>query len=119
MNPSVFRVVLAYKRRMVRKLKKRSPSKRFKARLYYRKHKAKIKLQRSRYSKKYKSLMKSRKMFKRTKPAWYSKKKKYTPKKIRRPHKLPKPKKPRIPKKHVISKPKRKKFHVPKRRNKG
>ena len=101
----VCRVVLAYKRRVVRKIKKRSPVARFKSRQYYRKHKAILKVQQRRYIKRNKVFLKSRKLFKRTKPHWMSKKKqKHAPK----PHY----------KKYRSPKPKVKKFHAPKRAKK-
>ena len=75
MRERVGRVILAYKRRMYKKLKKRSPLDRLKARIYYRKNKTKIKLKRRRYAKRTKLFNKTKKLFQRSKPVWYSKKK--------------------------------------------
>lgn len=91
MKEIIKRVILAYKRSFSKKLKRRSAIDRYKARQYYRRHKAKIKLHRKQYMKKNKVYNKTRKLFKRTKPAWMSKKKKaptfkpklYKPKKIK------------------------------------
>lgn len=95
MLEKVIRVILAYKRRVKKVLKKRSPVARFKARLYYRKHKALQKIRRKKYVNRNKIFLKSRKKFKRTVPHW-----KHPPK----PH-YKKPKKPTV-----------KKFHVPHRK---
>lgn len=97
------RVILAYKRRITRKLKRRTALERYKARLYYRKHKTKIKIWRKKYLRKNKIFLKTRKLFKRTKPSWLFKRKKYIYK----------------PKKIKIKHPKfRKRIYVPKRRRK-
>jgi hypothetical protein len=74
------RVVLAYKRRTVKKLNKRTPTQRLKARLYYRKNKTKLKLKRKRYLKRNNIFNKSKKLFKRSTPSWLSKKKNKAPK---------------------------------------
>lgn len=104
MLEKVARVIRAYKRRLVKKLKRRSPVQRMKARQYYKTHKTKIRLQRRRYTKRNKLFLKSRKMFKRTKPTWMVKRK--GPK----PPKLHKPKKPVVRKFQKL-----RKIHVPKR----
>lgn len=104
MHKIALEVILAYKRKFVRVLKRQSPSARLKARKYYRSHKAKLKLQRKRYLKRNKLFLKSRKLFKRTKPAWLA-------------HKKHRPPKPKI-KKPKIKKPSIKKFHAPKRKTK-
>jgi len=91
------RVVLAYKRRSVRVLKRRSPAERLRAKLYYRKNKVKLKLKRKRYLKRNKIFSKSKKLFKRTTPSWLRKTK----------HKAPKIHKPKF---------KKFKFNAPKRR---
>jgi hypothetical protein len=70
----VKRVIRAYKRSFVKKLKRRSALDRYKSRLYYRRHKSSIRLQRKLYHRKNKVFLKSRKLFKRTKPTWMSKK---------------------------------------------
>lgn len=79
------RILIAVKLR-VKPPKRRSPSSRLKSRLYYRRNRAKIRLQRRRYMRTHKSVLKHRKMFMRYKPAWF--------KKVRKPkpHKAPKPK---------------------------
>jgi len=108
MNEVIKRIILAYKRTIGRKLKKRSAIDRYKARQYYRTHKSKIKLKRKRYMKKNKVYMKSRKLFKRTKPGWMKsrskpktfKPKPYKPKKI----KATKPGKLYAPKRRTIRK---------------
>lgn len=99
MNAKVKRVVLAYKRRLIRKLKRRSPQARMEARQRYRRKKAVIRLQRRRYLKRNRVFLKSRKVFKRSKPHWLIKKKQRIPK----------------PKYHKPKKTSVKKFHVPKR----
>lgn len=74
--------------------RRRSPQERLKARLYYRKNRSKIRLQRRRYLRQHKTTLKRRKQFQRFKPVWFKK----PPK-----HKIPKPKKPsklfKLPKK--------------------
>lgn len=122
MHDRVLRVILAYKRRLVRKLKRRSPAQRIKQRQYYRTHRASIRLQRRRYLKKNSLFLKSRKLFKRTKPAWLGKKKVKTPKpKIHKPKKpsvkkfqAPKKAKPPKARKPKIKKPKIQKPKIPK-----
>jgi len=116
MTDAIGRVIFAYKRRFVRKLKRRSPRERLKHRMYYRIHKNKIKIQRRRYLRKNKLFMRSRKLFKRVKPHWLSPKKQKQPIKKYRAKKQPHFKKP---KKINIRKPPRprvRKVHVPKRR---
>ena len=105
MIEKVLRVITAYKRRLVKKLKRRSPTERMRARQYYRSHKTKIRLQRRRYAKRNKLFMKSRKMFKRTKPSWMHKRKapKAPKMRIHKPKKSPfkkfqKPRKVYVPK---------------------
>lgn len=98
------RVILAYKRTFSKKLKRRSAIDRYKSRQYYRRNKSKIKLHRKQYMKRNKTFNKSRKLFKRTKPAWMSKSNKA---KTFKP-KLYKPKKPKIIKPGKIYAPKRK-----------
>jgi hypothetical protein len=56
--------------------KRRTARDRLKARLYYRKNKAKIKLWRRRYTQKMKMQQQARKFLKRERPSWFSKKKK-------------------------------------------
>ena len=53
--------------------KRRTPQQRIKSRLYYRRNRAKIRLQRRRYLRKNKSTLKRRKLFKRYKPTWFKK----------------------------------------------
>lgn len=79
------RIVIAVRLR-VKPLKRRSPSQRLKSRLYYRRNRPKIRLQRRRYLRTHKSILKHRKMFMRYKPTWFKK-----PRKIKH-HKTPKPK---------------------------
>jgi len=120
MVEKILRVILAYKRRMVKKLKRRSPIARIKQRQYYKTHLSKIRLQRRRYIKKNSLFLKSRKMFKRTKPAWMTHKKTKPPKSHVK--KAPKstvkkfqpPKKPKI-RRVVMPKPKVRKVTSPKR----
>ena len=66
--------------------KRRSPQQRLKARLYYRKNRAKLRMQRRRYLRIHKNILKHRKMFMRYKPTWFKKPKKVKhtrPKKIK------------------------------------
>jgi hypothetical protein len=51
--------------------KRRSPSQRLKAKLYYRKNRARIRMQRRRYLRKHRTTIKHRKMFMRFKPKWF------------------------------------------------
>lgn len=53
--------------------KRRTPSQRLRARLYYRKNRAKIRVQRRRYLRTHKNIIKHRKMFMRFKPTWFKK----------------------------------------------
>jgi hypothetical protein len=76
MKEVIKRIILAYKRSFSKKLKRRSAIDRYKARQYYRTHRTKIKLHRKQYLKKTKTFAKSRKLFKRTKPSWVTKKSK-------------------------------------------
>lgn len=71
--------------------KRRTPQQRLKAKLYYRRNRAKIRMQRRRYMRIHKSVIKHRKKFMRYKPTWF--------------------KKPSRPK---IHKPKKIKLHIPK-----
>ena len=64
--------------------KRRTPSQRLRARLYYRRNRAKIRMQRRRYLRIHKSIIKHRKMFMRYKPTWF-----------RKPSKHKKPMKPK------------------------
>jgi len=111
MHGAIFRVITAYKRRFVRRLTRRSPTKRLKARMYYRIHKAKIKLQRRRYLRKNRLFLRSRKLFKRVKPHWLSPKKYKQPSRKIRVKRHPGPKKIRKP-----HRPRVRKAHAPKRR---
>lgn len=63
------RVVMAYKRRTVRSLRRRTPSERLHARIYYRRNKVKLKLKRKRYLKRNKIFNKAKRMFHRTTPS--------------------------------------------------
>jgi len=91
------RVVLAYKRRLTKIVKRQTPAQRLKARLYYRKNRTKLKIQRRRYLKRTHIFNKARKLFKRSTPSW-----------LRKPHfKSPKLHKPKF---------KKFKFNVPKRK---
>jgi hypothetical protein len=74
------RVVLALKRRTVKKRVKRTPSQRLKSRLYYRRNKIKLKLKRKRYLKRNNIFSKSKKLFKRSTPSWLNKTKSKAPK---------------------------------------
>jgi hypothetical protein len=112
MNSKIARVVLAYKRRLIRKLKRRSPITRMKARQAYRKRKAVIRLQRRRYLKRNKVFLKSRKVFKRSKPHWLIKKKQRPPKPKYRKPKKPIVKKFHVAKRHPVYEAKRQ--HTPK-----
>lgn len=103
MKEIVARIILAYKRRLTRVLKRRSAIDRYKARQYYRKHKTSIKLRRKRYTKQNKMFLKTRKLFKRTKPSWLTRSKK---------PKIPKKSKPTFPK----PKAKKSKAYAPKRK---
>lgn len=73
--------------------KRRNPGQRLHARLYYRKNRAKIRMQRRRYLRIHKTQIKHRKMFMRYKPTWF--------KKVKKPS-------------HHVSKPKKFKLHIPK-----
>lgn len=53
--------------------KRRSGQQRLHARLYYRKNKAKIRMQRRRYLRMHKTQLKHRKQFQRFKPTWFKK----------------------------------------------
>ncbi len=104
MYEKVLRVILAYKRRLVKRLKRRSPVARMKSRQYYKTHKPKIRLQRRRYIRKNQLFLKSRKMFKRTKPTWMTHKKMKQPEThVKKPQKSPvkkfqRPAKPQVKK---------------------
>jgi len=122
MHKKILRVILAYKRRFVRKIKRRSPTQRLKSRLYYRTHKAKIRLQRRRYTAKNKLFSKTRKMFKRSKPSWLNPKKSKPPKSSikKRPPIKPSTKRPLVRSKpsRISKPPKRPRFkaYAPKRK---
>lgn len=93
MLEKILRVILAYKKLVVKKVrKKRSPVARFKARQYYQKHKALLRQQRRKYVSKYKKFLGG-------KP---------------KAHRPAKAKKLTKPVKHYKAKPSIKKFHVPK-----
>lgn len=62
--------------------KRRTPSERLKARLYYRKNRSMIRVQRRRYMRTHASTLKHRKMFMRFKPTWFKKPKKHKPIKL-------------------------------------
>jgi hypothetical protein len=101
--------------------KRRTALQRLKARLYYRRNRTKIKVQRKRYLREHGSVLKNRKLFKRYKPTWFKKpsKPKHTkPKKFKvidpNKVKIVKPKKKIKPKKFHIHKPKKFKIKVPK-----
>lgn len=102
MLEKVFRVIVAFKRRVGKVFKKRSPVAKFKARLYYKKHKAKLRISRKRYINRNKMFLKSRKRTKRVKPHVTKAKKFKTPK----PHF------------HKAKKPTVRKFHAPPRAKK-
>lgn len=53
--------------------KRRSGQQRLRARLYYRKNRAKIRMQRRRYLRMHKTQLKRRKQFQRFKPTWFKK----------------------------------------------
>ena len=82
---------------------RRSALDRLKAKLYYRKHRAKLRAQRRRYLRQHKSILKHRKLFQRYKPQWYKKPHHAQPRakkfKVRVPkmHKVPK-----LPKIHHV-----------------
>lgn len=84
--------------------KRRSPLQRLKSRLYYRRNKGKIRLQRRKYLRKHKNILKNRKMFLRYKPTWIKKPKKPKAPKLKKP-KIPKPKAPKAPKPHILKIP--------------
>lgn len=63
----------------IRPPKRRSPSERLRARLYYRKNRTKIRVQRRRYLRTHKDIIKHRKMFMRFKPTWFKRPKKIKP----------------------------------------
>ena len=99
------------------KVKKEEAWGRLKSRTYYRKNKRKILLRRKRYITKNKSFLKSRKLYKRQKPAWMTRrlhKPKHTKSKVIKPkvHKIVT--KPKVFKPKFI-KPRKPKVHAPKR----
>jgi hypothetical protein len=53
--------------------KRRTPMQRLKTRLYYRRNRARIRMQRRRYLRIHKTILKRRKLFQRYKPSWYRK----------------------------------------------
>lgn len=89
MENLVLRIIEAYKRRLFKKLKKRSPVERLKARTYYRTHKNKILLNRRRYQHKTSPFKKTKKFFKRTTPSWMHGTKHPHPVKPKGPQKAP------------------------------
>jgi len=94
----VNRVILAFKRRVIRKLVKRSPVARFKARQYYRMHKSLLRTQRRKYTKKYKPFLKHKvKSYKPKRPIHKAPKPHYKKPVIKKFHAPKKPRKPRIP----------------------
>jgi len=98
------RIIIAISLR-IKPLKRRTPAERLKARISYRKNRSKIRVQRRRYLRTHRSVLKHRKMFMRYKPTWF--------KKIRHTT----PKKPQAPKKFKLIVPKikktRKTVHIP------
>ena len=118
LHEKVLRVILSYKRRLTRRLKKRSPLDRLKRRTYYNKNKRKIALRRSRYLLRTKPFLKTRKLFKRQKPTWMTRKKninKAPKQKVIRPKKhvpitrspVQKPHKQKVIRPHKVHAPKR------------
>lgn len=89
--------------------KRRSPLQKLKSRLYYRRNRAKIRLQRRKYMRKYRTLLKNRKLYKRYKPTWLRKKKPTTSPK---PIKTVKPKLYKPPKTKTFKPHKVKKFKI-------
>jgi len=89
----------------IRPPQRRTPAQRLKSRLYYRKHRAKIRLQRKKYLRQHKFLLKNRKLLKRFKPVWYRRKQ---PTKTPKPH-LMKKFRPNIPSLHLPQKKHRRK----------
>ena len=81
------RILIAIKLR-VKPPKRRPPSQRLKARLYYRRNRAKIRLQRRRYLRTHKSVLKHRKMFMRYKPKWFKGPRKTKPVKTQKHRRL-------------------------------
>lgn len=81
----------------IKPIKRRDPAQRLRARLYYRKNKAKIRMQRRRYMRIHKTQIKHRRMFMRYKPSWIKKPPK--PHHLKAPHrfkvKIPKMIKPK------------------------
>ena len=92
------RILIAIKLR-VKPPKRRSPAHRLKSRLYYRRNRAKIRLQRRRYMRTHKSVLKHRKMFMRYKPTWFKRPRKIkhvkSPKAKKLKLSVPKSKKPK------------------------
>ena len=72
-------------------IKRRSPMQRLHAKLYYRRNKAKIRLQRRRYTRSHHIQLKHRKQFKRFRPSW-----------LQKPKQISKPKKPAAPHKFKV-----------------
>lgn len=117
---NVLRVILSYKRRLARVLKRRKPIDKLKRKAYYRAHKRQINLRRKRYLQKTKPFLKTRKLHRRVKPSWATRRKSLIHK-VHRVHKtnVIRPKKRPSLGHRPIFKPKiirPKKFHVPKRR---
>jgi hypothetical protein len=63
--------------------KRRSPSQRLRSRLYYRKNRGRIRMQRRRYLRKHRTTIKHRKLYMRYKPTWFKHPKKVKPKKVK------------------------------------
>lgn len=72
----------------IKPLVRRSPTQRLKSRLYYRKNKSKLRVQRRRYMRTHGSTLKHRKMFMRFKPTWFKKIKHLSPLKTKKPKKF-------------------------------
>ena len=81
------RIIVAVRLR-IKPPKRRPPSQRLKSRLYYRRNRAKIRLQRRRYLRTHKSVLKHRKMFMRFKPTWFKKPRKIKPVKTLKPKRI-------------------------------
>jgi hypothetical protein len=96
--------VIAIKMR-IKPPKRRSPLDKLKSRLYYRRNRSKIRVQRRRYLRKHRTTLKRRRLFKRYKPPWFKRPPK--PKHVK-PTK-PKGVKVRVPKhKNPLSRPRKK-----------
>lgn len=99
--------------------RRRTATERMKAKMYYRKNKSKIKIWRRRYNQKRKLIHTARKLLKRSKPQWMTRKKSFKPKTFKpktfKPHfkrwihkpAHPKPKRTPSVKNFKIKRPKR------------